>query len=209
MPAAQNRVRMMFNWPYSESFRITKLYDTPPPAGVTYSTGKHSGIDLVGIDDKIVRAVCGGTVYRSAYDENGWGKYVVIKQDDGLYAIYCHLAKNYKSTGQAVRKGDMLGIEGSTGQVTGQHLHFELRKSYGDKYSTIDPVAYLDIEPKLGLVKKAGMEVEKKIKITLNGKVKEVSAIEKDGNNFVKLQDLRDDKIIIGYADGKPSLTVK
>ena len=78
----------MFNWPYHSAFRITKLYGTKPPAGVTYSAGKHSGIDLVGIDDKIIRAVAGGTVYCSAFDEDGWGKYVVIKQDDGLYAIY-------------------------------------------------------------------------------------------------------------------------
>lgn len=199
----------MFNWPYYSAFRITKLYGTKPPAGVTYSAGKHSGIDLVGIEDKIIRAVAGGTVYRSAFDEDGWGKYVVVKQDDGLYAIYCHLSKSYKATGQAVRKGDMLGIEGATGQVTGQHLHFELRKNYADKYSTIDPADYLGITPKVGLAKRVVSELEKKITITLNGKDKEVNAIEKDGNNYVKLQDLRDDKIIIGYAGGKPSVTVK
>lgn len=209
MPAAQNRVVKMFNWPYHEAFRITKLYGTEPPSGVKYSTGKHAGIDLVGISDKVIRAVAGGVVYRSAFDEDGWGKYVVVKQDDGLYAIYCHLSKSYKSTGQAVRKGDMLGIEGATGQVTGQHLHFEIRREYGDKYSTIDPAEYLGIMPKIGVAKKAVDYMIKKIKIDLNGKTKEVEAVEVNGNNFVKLQDLRDDKIIIGYADGKPSLTVK
>lgn len=199
----------MHNLPYYDEFRITKLYGTMPPTGVKYSTGKHNGIDLVGISDKIIRAVRGGVVYRSAYDFDGWGKYVVIKQDDGLYAIYCHMDKSYKAVGQAVRTGDMLGIEGHTGQVTGQHLHFEIRKDYNDKYSAIDPAEYLGLEAKVGLAKVVNDEVEKTIKITLNGKDKEVTVIEKNGNNFVKLQDLRDDRIIIGYANGKPSVTVK
>ena len=124
---------------YLGAFRITKLYGTKPPAGVTYSTGKHAGIDLVGVADKTIRAVCSGTVYRSSYDYDGWGKYIVIRQEDGLYAIYCHMAKSYKSVGQCIKAGDMLGIEGNTGQATGNHLHFELRKDYADKYSTIDP----------------------------------------------------------------------
>jgi len=50
--------------------------------------------------------------------------------------------------------------------------------------------------------------VEKKIKIRLNGVVKEVTAIEKGGHNYVMLQDLRDSKIEVGY-DGLPVVTVK
>lgn len=54
-----------------------------------------------------------------------------------------------------------------------------------------------------GILEYLGIEGEgykvKKVKVNLNGRVKEVDAIEKDGNNFIKLQDLRDDKIIIDY----------
>lgn len=57
------------------------------------------------------------------------------------------------------------------------------------------------------LVKEAN-EVEKQIKIKLNGKEKTVNAIEKGGYNYVKLQDLRDDKISIGY-EGVPVVEVK
>lgn len=192
------------NMPYLGDFRITKLYGTPPPAGMTYSAGKHAGLDLVG-ENKEIRAVMPGTVYRSSYDPDGWGKYLVVKQTDGLYAIYCHLSKSYKAAGQIVKAGEMLGVEGATGQVTGQHLHFELRKSYGDKYSTIDPANYLGLKNAVGVAEV--LEVEKEIKIVLNGKEKTVKAIEKDGNNFVKLQDLRDSKIAIGYANGKPTVT--
>lgn len=56
--------------------------------------------------------------------------------------------------------------------------------------------------------KGCGDEVVKKIKIVLNGVTKEVNAIEKDGVNFVKLRDLQDNKIAIGY-NGKPTVTVK
>lgn len=51
-------------------------------------------------------------------------------------------------------------------------------------------------------------EVEKQIKIKLNGVTKQVNAIEKNGYNYIKLQDLRDEKIVIDY-DGVPVVTVK
>ena len=57
-------------------------------------------------------------------------------------------------------------------------------------------------------LKGGGVEVEKQIKIKLNGVVKEVKAIEKDGYNYIKLQDLRDGKIEVDY-DGVPVVRVK
>ncbi|MGN1128115.1 MAG: M23 family metallopeptidase, partial [Candidatus Flemingiibacterium sp.] len=47
---------------------------------------------------------------------------------DGATIYYCHLAARTVREGQTVRKGDQLGIEGSTGQSTGVHLHFEVRR---------------------------------------------------------------------------------
>lgn len=193
--------------PFKGDFRITKLYGTPPPKGVTYSTGKHSGVDLVGSGDKIVRAVLGGAVYASGYDPAGWGKYTVIRQSDGLFAIYAHMSKAYKSAGQVIREGDTIGVEGSTGQATGSHLHFELRKNYGDKWSTIDPVPYLGLKNKVG--KAEVDEVKKTITINLNGVDKKVTAIESGGNNYVRLQDLRDSRIEISSVGAKPVIKVK
>ena len=191
--------------PYLGDFKITKLYGTPPPAGMSYAAGKHPGVDLVGLTDKSIRAVLGGTIHRSSYDADGWGNYIVVKQSDGCYGIYCHLSKRYKSAGQAVQAGEVLGVEGNTGMVTGQHLHFEVRQNYGDIYSTLEPCAYLGIVKKLGEAEV--IEVEKNLKIKLNGKTKTVKAIEKDGYNYVKLQDLRDEKIAIEY-DGVPVVRV-
>lgn len=52
-------------------------------------------------------------------------------------------------------------------------------------------------------------EMVKKIKIVLNGVEKEVNVIEKDGNNYMKLRDLQDDKIKVSFKGGKPIVTVK
>lgn len=52
-------------------------------------------------------------------------------------------------------------------------------------------------------------EVIKKIDVVINGNEKQVNAIEKDGTNYVKLRDLQDDKIIVGYSNGKPTIEIK
>lgn len=52
-------------------------------------------------------------------------------------------------------------------------------------------------------------EVVKKIDVVINGNEKQVNAIEKDGTNYVKLRDLQDDKIIVGYSNGKPTIEIK
>lgn len=141
--------------PYTRDFRITKLYGTPPPAGKKYSTGKHAGIDMVGISDKRIYCVHSGKVYKMGFDPDGWGNYVVVEQYDGLFAIYAHLDEidTFLRRGKVtISAFHTVGIEGATGNVTGAHLHLEIRKNYADKYSTIDPAEYLGIKNKLGVV---------------------------------------------------------
>lgn len=141
--------------PFDGSIRVTKLYGTPPPSGLTYAAGKHSGLDLVGVDSKKIYAITGGSVIRSKYDKTGWGNYVVVRQQDGLYCIYAHLLERKVAVGEKVAEGQWIGVEGATGNVTGSHLHLELRKDYADKYSTENPATYLGIKEQLGGVKMA------------------------------------------------------
>ena len=136
--------------PYEGKIRVTKLYGTPPPKGFSYAAGKHSGIDLVGVNSKNVRAVAEGTVIRSGYDPSGWGNYVVVSQTDGYSCIYAHLNKRNVVVNEKVEAGQILGVEGNTGNVTGSHLHLELRKVYADRMTTIDPAEYLKIKNKAG-----------------------------------------------------------
>ena len=138
------------NLPYEGKIRVTKLYGTPPPKGFTYAAGKHSGVDLVGVNSKQVRAVEAGTVIRSGYDPSGWGNYVVIAQTDGYACIYAHLNKRNVTVNEKVKAGQAIGVEGNTGNVTGAHLHLELRKVYADRDTTIDPAEYLKIKKKTG-----------------------------------------------------------
>lgn len=191
--------------PYEGRVRITKLYGTAPPAGVHYSTGKHPGVDFVGVDNKSVVAVMEGKVTRVGYDPKGWGKYVTVQQTDNIFAIYCHLSSQAVTIGQWVLIGQKIGIEGSTGQVTGKHLHFELRRSYTDKYSTINPTEYLGIKNVVGEVEEDLAEIIKvKVKYP-DGKVSNVKGIMQDGTNYVSIRQVLE---TLGYTVGWANNTV-
>ncbi|MYT74555.1 MULTISPECIES: M23 family metallopeptidase [unclassified Streptomyces] len=110
-------------------------------SGSMWSSGYHTGTDFVVSTGTPVKAVANGTVV-SAGDGGAYGNQVVIKNADGYYAQYAHLSSLGVSAGQTVTADQQIGLSGSTGNVTGPHLHFEIRTtaSYG---SDVDPVAYL------------------------------------------------------------------
>ncbi len=137
----------IMNLPYNGKIRITKLYGTPPPKGYTYAAGKHAGIDMVGVTDKTIHAIASGSVIRANYDPTGWGNYVVVRQDDGYNCIYAHLAKISVKIREKVQAGQVIGMEGNTGNATGNHLHLELRADYLDRNSTINPATYYGNKP--------------------------------------------------------------
>ena len=123
----------------SRCCRLTSRYGyrTHPVTGQKNSF--HGGVDLVGIttgsgNGNIVTSVASGRVIRSRIvtDKSDttwqWGNYVAVLGDDGATIYYCHLASRTVKEGQTVRRGDQIGIEGTTGQSTGVHLHFEVRR---------------------------------------------------------------------------------
>lgn len=61
------------------------------------------------------------------YERRGYGKYVVIRHDNGLETIYGHLSKQIVAEDEYVKAGDPIGLGGNTGRSTGSHLHFETR----------------------------------------------------------------------------------
>lgn len=88
----------------------------------------HGGIDLAAPHRAPIRAVKEGTVvFADPY--GGYGKLVVISHADGLTTHYGHCDSISVRTGQHIRAGQVLGTVGSTGRVTGPHLHFEIRKN--------------------------------------------------------------------------------
>lgn len=88
---------------------------------------QHKGLDIkVYIGDSI-RAAFSGKVRIVRYEAAGYGKYIVIRHNNGLETIYGHLSKQLVKENQEVRAGDVIGLGGNTGRSTGSHLHFETR----------------------------------------------------------------------------------
>lgn len=88
----------------------------------------HAGLDVKVQTGDTIRAAFDGKV-RVVQDQgrSGYGKYIVIRHDNGLETVYGHLSKHLVKADQLVRAGDVIGLGGSTGRSTGSHLHFETR----------------------------------------------------------------------------------
>lgn len=103
----------------------------------TGKKSRHNGIDLHARGDEVF-AMLDGQVVKTGQDRRS-GKYVVLRHGD--YTIsYCHLSHIMTAKGASVRPGDVVGITGSTGRSTGEHLHITVR--YRKKY--VNPAILLD-----------------------------------------------------------------
>ncbi|MFE3826435.1 peptidoglycan DD-metalloendopeptidase family protein [Streptomyces sp. NPDC059092] len=110
-------------------------------AGGSWSSGYHTGVDFVASTGTTVKAVGAGTVV-TAGDGGSYGNQIVIRHDNGMYSQYAHLSSLSVSAGQSVTPGQQIGLSGATGNVTGPHLHFEIRTG-PDYGSDVDPLAFL------------------------------------------------------------------
>lgn len=104
----------------------------------------HDGIDIgnAGFGAPVVAAADGIVVY--AAQMSGYGNCVMIYHGDGLITLYGHGQEIKTSVGTPVKQGDVIMLVGSTGNSTGPHLHFEVRKD-GE---VVDPIPYLNGEIK-------------------------------------------------------------
>jgi len=88
----------------------------------------HSGLDLAAAAGTPVRAAAAGEVTVTR-DRGGYGLHIVIDHAGGLATLYGHLSHVEVITGQYVEAGEVIGEVGSTGNSTGPHLHFEVRRA--------------------------------------------------------------------------------
>ncbi|MBH5335677.1 M23 family metallopeptidase [Streptomyces pactum] len=106
----------------------------------------HSGQDFVVPTGTAVKAAHAGTVVKAGPNGGGdgpaYGNAIVIRHGAQVYTQYAHLSKINVHVGQAVGKGQQIGLSGSTGNSTGPHLHFEVRTTpnYG---TAVEPVHFL------------------------------------------------------------------
>ncbi|MFD7060673.1 peptidoglycan DD-metalloendopeptidase family protein [Streptomyces sp. NPDC059906] len=135
----------------SQSTGTTSGYTSPVAGGTVgtpyhqsgsmWSSGYHTGTDFVVPTGTSLKAVGAGTVVSAGWG-GAYGNQVVIQLADGHYAQYAHLSSLSVSAGQSVTAGQQVGLSGATGNVTGPHLHFEIRTT-PDYGSDIDPLAFL------------------------------------------------------------------
>ncbi|MBB1260696.1 peptidoglycan DD-metalloendopeptidase family protein [Streptomyces sp. OF8] len=103
--------------------------------------GYHTGVDFAVDTGTRVYSIGPGTI-EIAGEYGDYGEAVLIRLDDGYFALYAHLSTIDVKRDRRVDGGERLGETGATGRVTGPHLHFEVRatRNYG---SDVDPVEYL------------------------------------------------------------------
>lgn len=93
---------------------------------VTGEDGYHTGLDIAAAEGTRIAAAYYGTVSDISEDDVS-GKYIILDHGNGLKTFYCHCSEILAEKGAVVRAGETIAFVGATGQVTGPHLHFEIR----------------------------------------------------------------------------------
>lgn len=106
---------------------------------ITKKNEFHQGIDISCKTGSEVKAIYGGVVMK-ADKSSSYGNEIVLDHQDGFSSLYAHLSSIKVHKGDSIAAGDVLGLSGNTGESTGPHLHFELRKND----TPVNPIAYLD-----------------------------------------------------------------
>ncbi|MDR2029229.1 MAG: M23 family metallopeptidase [Treponema sp.] len=122
-----------------------RTYRLTSPFGMRQNpvTGRyrlHEGLDLAAPEGTEVFAARDGVVSETGYSPV-YGNYVILRHGDNWTSLYGHLSKTEITLRQEVRSGSLIGRVGSTGQSTGPHLHFELRRDGQAR----DPDKYLKL----------------------------------------------------------------
>ncbi len=114
-----------------DDYRLTGRFG----ASDYYWASAHTGLDFATAQGSTIRAVAGGLVTLVEYD-GSYGYKTVVTLEDGTEIWYCHQDEQLVTPGQRVRTGQPIGTVGSTGNVTGPHLHLEVRPDGGEP---VDP----------------------------------------------------------------------
>ena len=117
-----------FIWPTTEKYL----------SGYDY-TSIHHGIDIAGKMDNPIYAVDAGVVVYAGSNANGYGTLLIIDHGNGWQSVYGHLDRILVSCAESVAQGQEVALLGTTGNSSGPHLHFELRKDG----STVNPWDFL------------------------------------------------------------------
>lgn len=199
---------MKYRFPFHSTFVTGTQYGVK---GTAWKCGWHSGLDLKSANyggDGKVYPIADGVVVSAGWT-SAYGYNVRIQHDDGYLSLYAHLSTMKVRAGQTVTQDTCIGIEGSTGNSTGKHLHLEVHKGAYNYPSNIDPLAYL--EQRITEEEEEMKYTKTTTRVRLNGIIKEVNTIQFEGTNYIKLRDLADSKIKVDYdaANNLPVVEVQ
>jgi murein DD-endopeptidase MepM/ murein hydrolase activator NlpD len=105
---------------------------------LTGKEGFHTGVDIANDMGSPIHATADGEVAYAGW-EGGYGKLVIVRHGNGYATYYGHLSELRTSVGKPIKRGDVVGLMGATGNTTGPHLHYEVRV-FG---AAVNPVKYL------------------------------------------------------------------
>jgi murein DD-endopeptidase MepM/ murein hydrolase activator NlpD len=143
LPVGKPIAGLRLSWPMA-SFTITQPFGPSnvllePPYGIYKHF--HTGIDIAAPLGTPVMAAADGLVVAVGHTRTGYGNYVVIAHGGGIATLYGHLLATNATIGDRVKRGQVIGFEGSSGYSTGPHVHFELRVND----QVVDPMPYLPL----------------------------------------------------------------
>jgi murein DD-endopeptidase MepM/ murein hydrolase activator NlpD len=134
------------NWPEANYRYGGVFFDHVVHTGVDIPAPRHTPVLAAG-SGKVTWAGYG--LYALKYDPNDpYGLAVAIKHDfgyqgDTLFTVYGHMEQIFVTVGQYVHTGDVIGLVGDTGKVTGVHLHFEVREGKNNFYGSRNPELWI------------------------------------------------------------------
>lgn len=106
----------------------------------------HTGLDFAAPTGTPILSIANGVVTSVGYD-GAYGNKTVITLEDGTELWYCHQTNFLVSEGDTVGAGDAIGTVGSTGNVTGPHLHLEVRPGAGDPVDPFEAMVVHGVTP--------------------------------------------------------------
>ncbi|MDR0409147.1 MAG: M23 family metallopeptidase [Spirochaetaceae bacterium] len=115
----------LFPWPVRGRLSSHYGYRRSPITGLR---AFHSGVDIAANTGVPIKAVMDGMVISAGYNDV-FGNFVVISHSSNYRTLYGHMSVINVETGKTVKKGQMIGAVGNTGQSTGPHLHFQVYKN--------------------------------------------------------------------------------
>lgn len=117
-----------------KALRRSGTWVRPSGAGIVSAFGMrwgrmHKGVDFGAHYGAPIYAIGDGVVVGTGYQgsESGYGQITIIRHSNGYYSAYAHQSTYLVHVGERVTAGELIGRVGSTGHVTGPHLHFEIR----------------------------------------------------------------------------------